>query len=104
MVEHDEHRLRAEALALRREVMEKVSALATAAFGLVAALAWNNAIQALFNRYYPAPTSGAALVPLTLYALAVTALAVFAIIGIGRLAARLRKEEDEARGKSAARP
>ena len=34
---------------LKQEVMDKISALVTAAFGLVAALAWNDAIKAVFK-------------------------------------------------------
>ena len=33
---------------MKSEVIERVAALLTAAFGLVAALAWNDAIKALF--------------------------------------------------------
>jgi len=33
---------------MKNEVIEKMSALITAAFGLIAALAWNDAIKALF--------------------------------------------------------
>lgn len=35
---------------LRLEILEKMSALVIAGFGLVAALAWNEAIQNLFKR------------------------------------------------------
>ena len=34
---------------MKKAVMEKLIALVTAAFGLVAALAWNDAIKALFK-------------------------------------------------------
>ena len=37
---------------MSREVLEKTLQLATAAFGLVAALAWNDAIQTLFTRLF----------------------------------------------------
>ncbi|MGH9909654.1 MAG: DUF5654 family protein, partial [Nitrososphaerales archaeon] len=37
---------------VRMELVEKMSALITAAFGLVAALAWNSAIQNLFNQFF----------------------------------------------------
>ena len=33
---------------MKKDVVEKISALMIAAFGLVAALAWNDAIKALF--------------------------------------------------------
>jgi uncharacterized protein DUF5654 len=35
------------------EVLDKLVELITAAFGLVAALAWNTAIQELFNGVFP---------------------------------------------------
>lgn len=78
--------------AFQAEVVDKMSALATAAFGLVAALAWNNAIQSFFKRYYAAPDDPNALGALTAYATIVTLIAVFVIILIGRLAGRLKKE------------
>lgn len=87
---------RREAAAFRKEVLDKMSALATAAFGLVAALAWNNAIQAVFKRYYPAPDDPAAIAPLVGYAALVTLVAVLIIIWIGRVAGRLKKEEKPA--------
>ena len=37
---------------VRIELVEKLPALITAAFGLVAALAWNSAIQNLFNQFF----------------------------------------------------
>lgn len=80
-------------LAFRREVTDKMSALATAAFGLVAALAWNNAIQSAFKRYYPAPDDPNAIVPLVGYALFITIVAVGVILLIGRAAGRLKEQQ-----------
>lgn len=37
---------------IKKKYMEKTTALLTAAFGLVAALAWNDAIQALFKSIF----------------------------------------------------
>jgi len=90
--------LRAERRKFQAEVVEKMSALATAAFGLVAALAWNNAIQSLFKRYYNAPDDPNALGALAAYATVVTLFAVLVILLIGRLAGRLKREiaQDEA--------
>jgi hypothetical protein len=34
---------------MQKEVIDKITALMTAAFGLVAALAWNSAIQEIFR-------------------------------------------------------
>ena len=89
--------LRARTLTLRREVVDKMSQLATAAFGLVAALAWNSAIQELFRRVY-AP--GSALWALLAYAVLVTLVAVLVILLIGRLAGRLKAEQKTAEAKA----
>ena len=69
---------------MKKEVVEKLAALGTAAFGLVAALAWNEAITSLFRE-------GGALYFLAsggpwIYAIVVTVVAVFATIKIGKLA------------------
>ncbi|MBU1198051.1 hypothetical protein KJ765_06105 [Candidatus Micrarchaeota archaeon] len=68
---------------MQKEVVEKIAALMTAAFGLVAALAWNGAIQALFAEVFGKADS---LVPMFIYAVVVTVIAVFAIIWIGKVA------------------
>ena len=69
---------------MKTEVIEKLSALVTTAFGLVAALAWNDAIKALFQE-------GGALYFLSswgvwAYAVVVTVIAVAATIWIGQVA------------------
>lgn len=86
------HKASEEARTFRREVVEKMSALATAAFGLVAALAWNNAIQAIFARFYK-PNDPSAIWPLIGYAALVTVVGVLIILWIGRIAARLKSTE-----------
>ena len=77
---------------MKKDVIEKLAALLTAAFGFVAALAWNDAIKALFVG--PCGSEGAgALCALSsggpwVYAIFVTILAVFATIWIGKVAAK----------------
>ncbi len=79
---------------MKKEVIEKIAALITAAFGLVAALAWNDAIKALFTG--PCGTEGAgALCALSaggpwVYAIIVTILAVFATIWIAKAAEKAK--------------
>ena len=77
---------------MKKDVIEKVSALLIAAFGLVAALAWNDAIKALFVGPCGTESAGA-LCSLSsggpwVYAIFVTILAVFATIWIGKVAAK----------------
>ena len=68
---------------MKTEVIEKLAGLMTAAFGLIAALAWNSAIQEIFKRYFG---PGNTIIALLVYAVIVTRIAVFAAIYIGRIA------------------
>lgn len=75
---------------MKSEVIEKLAALITAAFGLVAALAWNDAIRALFKGPCEIENAGA-LCTLSaggpwIYALVVTILAVIMTIWIAKVA------------------
>ena len=68
---------------MTKEILDKMAALITAAFGLVAALAWNDAIKAIFNEIFgPSNT----IVPMLAYALIVTVLAVIMTILVTRAA------------------
>jgi len=60
-------------------------ALASAAFGVVAALAWNSAITALVKQIFG---TGGQIVSLFIYAILVTILAVVVMVNLGKLAAR----------------
>lgn len=79
---------------MKSEIIEKLSALITAAFGLVAALAWNEAIKALFVG--PCGTEGAgSLCRLSaggpwVYAVIVTVLAIIATIWIAKVAEKAK--------------
>lgn len=79
------------------EVLEKMVQLVTAAFGLVAALAWNEAVQALFAAIFPEAGDLAAKF---LYAALVTVVVVIVTVRLGRLADRVKKEEAEERDAS----
>jgi hypothetical protein len=73
---------------MKKKVMEKLTALITAAFGLVAALAWNDAIKALFVGPCGAENAGA-LCALSgggpwLYAIFVTIIAVAVTVWIAK--------------------
>lgn len=71
----------------REEVLDKFAALITAAFGLVAALAWNGFILSLFKQIF-GTTEG--LLPNLAYAVVVTIIAVIAIIMIARSVERAK--------------
>lgn len=69
---------------MKGEVVDKLAALITAAFGLIAALAWNDAIKSLFME--GGPLCFLASWGIWAYAIFVTILAVVATIWIGRRA------------------
>ncbi|MDD2444616.1 MAG: DUF5654 family protein [Candidatus Nanoarchaeia archaeon] len=80
---------------MKKEIVDKITALITAAFGLVAALAWNDAIRSLFVGPCSAENAGA-LCALSsggpwIYAILVTILAVLVTLWIGRLAEKNKK-------------
>ena len=82
---------------MKKDIVEKLAALTTAAFGLVAALAWNDAIKALFIG--PCGTEGAgSFCTLSsggpwLYAVIVTILAVIATLWIAKTAEKSKGPE-----------
>lgn len=72
---------------MKSEVIEKLSALITAAFGLVAALAWNSAIQKIFQEAFGEQGTISAMLT---YATIVTVIAVIATIWIGKVSENLK--------------
>jgi hypothetical protein len=74
---------------LTGEVLDKFSQLITTALGLVAALAWNTAIQNLFDRVFG--KAGAALAGQFLYAVLITLVVIFATIAVSRAAERAKE-------------
>ena len=69
------------------EVIDKLSDLSTAAFGLVAALAWNSAIQAIFAEIFGKQSSIPAMLG---YAITVTIIAVLCATWIGFVAKKAK--------------
>jgi hypothetical protein len=70
---------------MKREVTEKLTTLIIGAFGLVAALAWNSAIQKIFQEFFP---SANGVIAMFIYALAVTIIAVYVTIYLGKINTR----------------
>ena len=78
---------------LRSEFLKTMTQLATAGFGLVAALAWNDTIQGLINHLLPSE-KGAGLLSKLIYAIIVTAVAVSVTYTLGKMAQKAHNEED----------
>lgn len=77
-------------MALKGEVIEKIAALLTVAFGLVAALAWNGAIQAIFKEIFGDAEN---IMAMLIYAVVVTIIAVIVTIWIGNISEKAKGEE-----------
>ena len=75
-----------------KTVMKTIITLVTTAFGLVAGLAWNDAIQKLIESIMGA---GDALTGLFIYAIVVTIIAVVVTILLARVAAKMGVELEE---------
>ena len=75
-----------------KEVIKTVITLVTTAFGLVAGLSWNDAIQALIGQFFEA---GSALTGQIIYAVIVTVIAVIVTILLARMAGNMGVEIDE---------
>jgi hypothetical protein len=74
---------------LRVEVLKKILELMTAAFSLVAALAWNDAVQAVFVAIF-GPQSN--VFAKFLYALIVTAIVVWIGVRLSRVTTFIEKK------------
>jgi magnesium-transporting ATPase (P-type) len=73
---------------LKKETLNRFTALITAAFGLVAALAWNDTIKALFVMLFgKAETFWAMLV----YAIIVTLIAVYITYKLSKMSSKLNR-------------
>ncbi len=79
---------------LHIEVVRQMLTLATSGFGLVAALAWNNLIQEIVNNYIKKllPT-GSGILSLLVYAVIITAIAVFVTFQLSKLIQKLQEEK-----------
>lgn len=63
---------------LKKEITKRTLSYILAAFGFIAALAWNDAIKSVIDRFFPLP--GDSLRAKLLYALAITLIVVLATI------------------------
>lgn len=81
---------------LHRELVRQMVTLSTSGFGLVAALAWNDAIQGLVKEYIDKYLSvGSGILSRFIYAVIITAVAVFVTYQLSRI---VSSDEDEEKG------
>lgn len=79
---------------LHIEIVDRMLTLATAGFGLVAALAWNNLIQEVVKNYItPILPEFGQTISLLIYAIVVTLLAVLVTWELSKLLRKLKGED-----------
>jgi len=74
---------------LRAEIRERTLGYMLAAFGLVAGLAWNDAIQTLISYFYPLPEN--TLPAKFMYAVIISVVVVLISVSMSRLFHRMTK-------------
>lgn len=79
-------------ITLVQELLDKFSTLITAAFGLVAALAWNAAIQAFFREFFGEQET---FIPMMIYAIIVTILAVIITFVVARAITKAKEKSSK---------
>ena len=76
---------------LHKELIKQMLTLATSAFGLVAALAWNSLIQELVNSYVKKfLPNGSGIISLLIYAIVVTVLAVLVTYQLSKVSEKFQ--------------
>ena len=80
------NKLREESRGLRQEVREKTFGYIVGALGLVAGLAWNEAIKSLIDYFYPSSQGG--IMPKFIYAILITVIIVITSTYLMRLATK----------------
>ena len=77
---------------LKLEILEKLSSLITAGFGLVAALAWNEVIQEFFATIFPRPNM---LLGKLVYAVIITLIVVIITVKLGDVIGKIKETISE---------
>lgn len=77
---------------MHKKITEEIIRLSTSAFGLVAALAWNELIKEVVTTYIKPFVGGASgIISLAIYAVIVTTLAVLITINLTKLTEEKKK-------------
>ena len=77
---------------IKNEFLKTMITMVSAAFALVAALAWNTAISEIIKKYL---NPGKTVISWLIYALAVTFIAVLVGVYLGWLSGQIKEEEEK---------
>lgn len=77
---------------LRRELISQMLQLMTSGFGVVAALAWNDAIQSFVKEYIEPAIPGSGLISKFIYAALITSLIVLITYQLSIISSRFRSK------------
>ncbi len=84
--------IKSESLKIRNEVIQKISGYMFAAFGLVAALAWNDAIKSLIEQFSPIEKS--TVIIKFIYAVLITIIVVITSYYLTKLLTKKEGKKD----------
>lgn len=87
-IAQDDEMTPSEERSFRKELLEQMLTLSTASFGLVAALAWNEAIKSFVDQYIQPYFPDTAIYYKFFYALLITILAVFITYQLSQIKSR----------------
>lgn len=85
---------KAEEKSFREELVAQMSKLATSGFGLVAALAWNEAVQEFVAEFIEPRIPGSGLAYKFIYAVLITILIVLVTYYLSKISARFQRNKD----------
>lgn len=85
-------KIKQEATSINQEIKKKIAGYITAAFGLVAGFAWNDAIRSSINYFFPVEKNS--LWAKFIYAISITLILVIISIYVVRIFSGKKKEEE----------
>jgi len=90
---HSDEMTPAEEKSLHRELIKQSLTLVTSGFGVVAALAWNDAIQTFVKEYIEPRIPGSGIVSKFVYAALITCLIVFITYELSQLSSKFQNRK-----------
>lgn len=90
---NDNEETTAQRKSLHREIIAQMLALITSGFGVVAALAWNDAIQGFVKEFVEPRIPGSGLASKFIYAILITTFIVLATYQLSQVSSRLERRK-----------